>query len=189
MFKDRLHQHIKPVGNDHLFKQSPQDPAAPCRQVLSPEILSLPQSFPGLSVHTDGAFHDLGEKSQKQSQFPKMSLDRDLFPVYICHVADGLQCIERDPYRKEKIFDLKNTSLPGLFQKQVGIPGKEIIIFQTAQHSQQYKDSQRQYQPFFFSVFFPDCLFSHLQTIFFTVFIAVPILAFFPFQPLSTALF
>ena len=118
-----------------------------------------------------------------------MSLGGDLFPVYICHVTHGLQGIERDPYRKEKVFDLKKTSLPGLFQKQVGISGKEIKIFQTAQHSQQYTDSQRQHQSLFFSVFFPDSLFSGLWPFFFTAFIAVRIQAFFSFQPLGAALF
>ena len=82
------------VRYDHLLEQTPDDPEETFIEISHIQRLSGKQRVRSVGISGDGAFHDLGEETQKQGQFAQMLLSGISLPVYVGNVAYRLQRVE-----------------------------------------------------------------------------------------------
>ena len=81
-------QHCKPVRNNHLFKQSPDDPITALKYILCFYRFIFKQRIFHIFPSADRTFYDYREESKKQCGLHQTVLCLYLSPVHICHISD-----------------------------------------------------------------------------------------------------
>ena len=109
---------------------------------MKPDRFPFPQQIRRLRIGTDRALHDLRKESEEKRRFPRMPAHFCSFPIYIRHISDRLERIERDPDRDHRFCLLQKRQAACLFRQPVPVEHKETTVFQIPQDTEQHQDAK-----------------------------------------------
>ena len=136
------------VRDHHLLGEAPENAQKALVDIGHLNGCAAEKRFSCIRKSRDRAFHDLREKAQKQSHFAQMLLSRVALPVYIRHVSDGFQGIERNSHGEQHSGHRKLSA--ERTKENIHVLRHEIVVIDVEQNTKQNKDSQPEY---FYSLF------------------------------------
>ena len=146
--KNLIGQKRESVRDHHLLGKTPENTQKSFVDIGHMNRLAAEKRFSCIRKSRDRAFHDLREKAQKQSHFAQMLLGRVALPVYIRHVSDGFQGIERNSHGEQHSGHRKLSA--ERTKENIHVLRHEIVVIDVEQNTKQNKDSQPEY---FYSLF------------------------------------
>ena len=135
------------VGDHDLFEKPPQSGKNPLFDVVETEgvvFLELVQDIPGT---LNGSGDKLGEKGDKQRVINKAFFSFNIFPVHVDGIAERLEGIEGDAYRKKHIQERDVHLESGEGKGPGDHVGSEIVVFKEKQDGKVQQEAENQPEP------------------------------------------